>query len=177
MDQPHSFALNWSMQNDPRLQNPTPAPDRALARYRNGSKIFVTPIQLLLFCSLLLSACATTPTPTDPAAPAIIAANQFREALAREDFGAALALVADDFTSTQWRTREDLRVYLVQARDRGHYAPATLATDAPQGTVIGDIVRVYPVGLRTRAGIAVFDLTCAERAGDWKIVRAALEFY
>lgn len=137
------------------------------------TKNFATLVPLVL----LLSACTTTPDPTDPAAPAIAAANEFRRALAREDFGAALALVADDFTSTQWRTREDLRVYLVQARDRGYYAPATLAAEPPQGTVIGNVVRAYPVSLRTRAGVAVFDLTLAERAGEWKIVSGMLEMY
>lgn len=177
MDQHRGLALNWTMQNDPRLHNHTPAPDRTRARHRYRYRTFIAPIPLLPCFVLLLTACATTPAPTDSAAPAIAAANEFREALAREDFGAALALVADDFTSTQWRTREDLRVYLVQARDRGYYAPATLAVESPQGTVISDVVRVYPVGLRTRAGVAVFDLTCAERAGEWKVVSAALEFY
>lgn len=134
---------------------------------------------LIAVCSfpLLLTACATTPEASDPLAPAIAAAKSFQQALADQNFDAAYALVADDFASTAWRTREDFRVHLVEARDRAHFAPATIAPEPLVGTANGDRVRVYPVGLRTRAGIAVFDLTLAPRGAEWKIVTATLEFY
>ncbi len=126
---------------------------------------------------LLLAACATTPDTSDPLAPAIAAAKSFQQALANQDFDAAYALIADDFTSTAWSTREDLRVHLVEARDRGHFAPATISPEPLVGTLNGDRVRIYPVGLRSRAGVAVFDLTLAVRGAEWKIVSATLEFY
>lgn len=131
----------------------------------------------LIVVAVLLSGCATTPTVSDPVAPAVTAAQSFQQALVKQDFGAALALVADDFASTAWSTREDFRVYLVEARDRGFFAPATVAAETPQGMLTGDRVRVYPVGIRSRAGVAVFDLTLALRGDQWKIVNATLEFY
>ncbi len=135
-------------------------------------------LSALALFSVLLTACATTtPTASDPIAPAVAAAQAFQQALANQNFDAALALVADDFTSTAWPTREDVRVYLVEARDRGFFSPATVAAEAPQGTLTGERVRVYPVGLRSRAGVAVFDLTLAPRGDQWKIVNASLEFY
>lgn len=132
-----------------------------------------------VFLSLLplLAGCATTPGTPDPIAPAIATAKSFQQALADQDFDAVYALIADEFTSAAWPTREDLRVHLVEARDRGHFAPATISPEPLVGMVKGDRVRVYPVGLRSRAGVAVFDLTLAPRGAEWKIISATLEFY
>jgi hypothetical protein len=169
MDQTPAPALNWTISKQPE-KKPLMTPG-------THHRLFAAAVCL----PLLLTACATTPDASDSTAPAVAAAKSFQLALANQNFDAAHALIADDFSSPAWRTREDFRVYLVQARDRGYFAPATLAGEQPQGTVshtvIGDHVRVYPVGLRSRAGVAVFDLMLAPRDGEWKIVYAALEYY
>ncbi len=131
---------------------------------------------LLIGLPILVSACATT-TPSDPAGPAIAVAKSWQEALATRNFAQAFSLVAADFASPAWRTREDLRYYLVQARDRNYFDPAAIAAEPLTGAVEGDHVVVYPVSIRSRAGVAVFRLTLALRDAEWKIVSATVEFY
>ena len=131
---------------------------------------------VIALLSVLMSACAST-APSDPAAPALAVAKSWQDALVARDFGRALSLVATDFTSPAWRTREDLRFYFEQARDRDYFEPAAAAPEPQKATVTAEQVVIYPVGIRARAGVTVFRLTLALRDTEWKIVSADVEFY
>ena len=134
------------------------------------------PFAIFALLPVLVSACATT-AQVDQAGAALAVAKSWQEALAAGDFGGALALVDENFSSPAWRTREDLRFYLEQARDRGYFKPATIISEPVKLTLTSEQVVVYPVGIRARAGLSVFRLTLAPRDAEWKIVSATLEFY
>lgn len=129
------------------------------------------------FALIALIGCATMPGESGEAARARAVAEAWQAALARQDFDAALGLVADDFQSERWPQKSDLAYYFQQAREREFFADASIPKEPIQASVDGDEAVAYPVPIRARLGHAVYRLQLERRENGWTIVSATQELY
>jgi hypothetical protein len=124
--------------------------------------------------------CGCVSTGSDPDAPrgeAAGLAETWVNALCRSDVDAAMALVAEDFTSSQWKSRQELADYLNLSRARGYFdsgdvIPAPSSADSASGTSGLEIA-----SMRATLGTAVWYLTVREAGTESQIASARVEIY